>query len=88
MSIVLSKPNVRRYHMKKTIAILSLLFLATACAAPVNSISFGKKCHTVADVNEPGTTRTTSSYIWFYDSKSGLPATTEQCPPKEKKTKK
>jgi hypothetical protein len=24
---------------------------------------------------------------WFYDSKSGLPATSDQCPPKEKKRK-
>lgn len=74
--------------MKKTLTILSLLILVKACAAPVNSVSFGKKCHTVSDVNEPTTIRTTSSYIWFYDSKSGLPATSEQCPPKEKKTKK
>jgi hypothetical protein len=73
--------------MKKTFAII-LLLLVTACAAPVNSISFGKKCHTVADVNEPGTTRTTTSYIWFYDSKTGLPATTGQCPPKETTKKK
>lgn len=67
--------------MKKILAILSLLFLATACAAPVNSVSFGKKCEVNGD-------KMTSSYIWFYDSKSGLPATAEQCPPKEKKTKK
>jgi len=73
--------------MKKTLAIISLL-LITACAAPVNSVSFGKKCHTVADVSEPGTTRTTSSYIWFYHNKTGLPATAEQCPPKETTKKK
>lgn len=68
----------------KTLAILSLLFLATACAAPVNSVSFGKKCHVVADTKEPGVERMTSSYIWFYNSKSGLPATADQCPPNTK----
>lgn len=71
--------------MKTTLAILSLLTLTVACAAPVDRIAFGKKCHTVSDVKEPGVERTTSSYIWFYNNKSGLPATAEQCPPKESK---
>lgn len=73
--------------MKKTLAILSLLIMATACAAPVNSVSFGKKCHVVADVNDPGMERMTTSYIWFYHDKSGLPATAEQCPAKVTKSK-
>jgi len=67
--------------MKKTLALISLLSLVTACAAPVNSVSFGKKCESNGD-------KLTSSYIWFYDSKTGLPATAEQCPPKETKKKK
>lgn len=64
---------------------MALLFLVTACAAPVDRISFGKKCHVVADTKEPGVERMTSSYIWFYNNKSGLPATAEQCPPKTNK---
>jgi hypothetical protein len=71
-------------RIKLTIIGLGLLALAS-CAAPVNKVSFGKKCHTVADTKESGVTRTTTSYVWFYDSKSGLPATADQCPPKEKK---
>jgi len=74
--------------MKTTLAILLLLTLVTACAAPVDRISFGKKCHTVSDVKDPGVERTTTSYIWFYNKKTGLPATSEQCPPKEIETKK
>jgi hypothetical protein len=69
----------------KTLSIITLLFLVTACAAPVDRISFGKKCHVVADTKEPGVERMTSSYIWFYNNKSGLPATADQCPPKKSK---
>ena len=71
----------RRSTMKKTLAIVSLLTVVTACAAPVNSVSFGKKCEVNGD-------KMTSSYIWFYHNKTGLPATADQCPPKAKKTKK
>lgn len=66
-------------------SIIALLFLVTACAAPVDRISFGKKCHVVSDTKEPGVERMTSSYVWFYNNKSGLPATADQCPPKESK---
>jgi hypothetical protein len=66
--------------MKNTLAIVSLLFVTAACAAPVDRISFGKKCHVVSDVKEPGVERTTTSYIWFYNNKTGLPATADQCP--------
>ena len=69
----------------KTLSIITLLFLLTACAAPVDSISFGKKCHVVADTQEPGVERMTSSYVWFYNKESGLPATADQCPPKKSK---
>ena len=66
----------------KTLSIVTLLFLVTACAAPVDRISFGKKCHVVVDNKEPEVERTTTSYIWFYNKKSGLPATADQCPAK------
>jgi hypothetical protein len=68
--------------MKNILATASLMFLITACAAPVDRISFGKKCHVVSDVKEPGVERTTTSYIWFYNNKTGLPATADQCPAK------
>ena len=74
--------------MKKILVILSLLTLTTACAAPVDRISFGKKCHVVSDVKEPGVERTTTSYIWFYNNKTGLPATADQCPATVKTVKK
>ena len=74
--------------MKKILTILSLLTLTTACAAPVDRISFGKKCHVVSDVKEPGLERTTTSYIWFYNNKTGLPATADQCPATAKTVKK
>jgi hypothetical protein len=74
--------------MKNILAIGALLFLTAACAVPVDRVSFGKKCHVVADVKDPGMERMTTSYVWFYNNKTGLPATAEQCPPKEKKTKK
>ena len=63
----------------KTLTITALLFLVTACAAPVDRVSFGKKCH-VTDGD-----RMTSSYVWFYKKESGLPATADQCPPKKSK---
>lgn len=66
------------YNTIRLMAIGLGLLVLTSCAAPVNSVSFGKKCESNGD-------KLTSSYIWFYDSKTGLPATADQCPPKVKK---
>jgi len=58
--------------MKKIIVALSTLFLISACSISDPRLSFGKKC----EVNEDNITY---SYIWFYDKKTGLPATKDQC---------
>jgi len=69
-------------HTIKNLSIVLILLIITACAAPVNSVSFGKKCHVVTDATHPSSENMTSSYVWFYDSKTGLPATGDQCPPR------
>lgn len=57
----------------KTFITILVAFLLTGCAIPKNpSISFGKKCH-VEDSN------ITYSYVWLFDSQTGLQATEAQC---------
>jgi hypothetical protein len=65
----------------KTLAIISTLFLVSACSINQPKLSFGKKCEVNGD-------KITYSYVWLYDKETGLPATQKQCAALPKKIKK
>ena len=58
--------------MKKLIILLILVSFTACTSIPNPKIAFGKKC--VANGE-----RVTYSYVWIYDSKTGLPANTDDC---------
>tara|TARA_Y100001938_G_C7837649_1_gene304516 strand:- start:84 stop:287 length:204 start_codon:yes stop_codon:yes gene_type:complete len=67
--------------MKNIIAILTIMFLFSACSSVNDSVTFGKKCMVKDD-------KVVYSYIWLYNKTSGLSADPEQCKeiaPKPKK---
>ena len=58
--------------MKIIITLIMLITLTACSAVPNPKVSFGKKCLANGD-------RITYSYIWIYDSNTGLPANTSDC---------
>ena len=58
--------------MKKIVVTLFATALLTACSVKNPSLNFGKKCLIEED-------QVVYSYVWLFDSESGLKATKEQC---------
>lgn len=58
--------------MKKIVVTLFATALLTACSVKNPSLNFGKKCLVEED-------QVVYSYVWLFDSESGLKATKEQC---------
>ena len=58
--------------MKKLVVVLFATALLTACSVKNPSLNFGKKCLIEED-------QVVYSYVWLFDSKTGLKATKEQC---------
>ena len=58
--------------IKKLVVILFATVLLTACSVKNPALNFGKKC--VANEDQ-----VVYSYVWLFDSTSGLKATKEQC---------
>ena len=57
---------------KRLVAILFATVLLTACSVKNPALDFGKKCLVKED-------QVVYSYVWLFDSKTGLKATKEQC---------
>ena len=58
--------------MKKVGVTLFATLLLTACSVKNPALNFGKKCVVKED-------QVVYSYVWLFDSESGLKATKEQC---------
>ena len=58
--------------MKKIVVTLFATLLLTACSVKNPAVDFGKKCVVDGD-------QVVYSYVWLFDSTSGLKATKEQC---------
>ena len=58
--------------LKKMVVILFATVLLTACAVKNPALNLGKKCLVKED-------QVVYSYVWLFDSKTGLNATKEQC---------
>ena len=58
--------------MKTIITVIALIALTACSAVPNPKVAFGKKCVANGD-------RVTYSYVWIYDSNTGLPANTADC---------
>jgi|TARA_B110001454_G_scaffold152330_1_gene141729 uncharacterized lipoprotein YajG len=58
--------------MKKIVVTLFATLLLTACSVKNPALDFGKKCVVKED-------QVVYSYVWLFDSESGLKATKEQC---------
>ena len=58
--------------MKKLVVILFATVLLTACSVKNPALNLGKKC--LVKENQ-----VVYSYVWLFDSESGLKATKEQC---------
>ena len=58
--------------MKKLVVILFATVLLTACSVKNPALNLGKKCVIDGD-------QVVYSYVWLFDSESGLKATKEQC---------
>lgn len=58
--------------IKKLVVILFATVLLTACSVKNPALNFGKKCVVDGD-------QVVYSYVWLFDSESGLKATKEQC---------
>ena len=65
--------------MKKTLAIVSVLLLITACSQPINAVKFGKRCIAQTDKQDPEITRVSYSYVWFYNKQAGMDANKKDC---------
>ena len=59
-------------NMKKLVGILFATILLTACSVQNPALNLGKKCVVDGD-------QVVYSYVWLFDSESGLKATKEQC---------
>jgi len=59
-------------NMKKVVAILFAILFLTACSVKNPSLAYGKKCMVEDE-------QVIYSYVWLFDSESGLKATEEQC---------
>jgi len=57
---------------KRLVAILFATVLLTACSVQNPALNLGKKCVVDGD-------QVVYSYVWLFDSESGLKATKEQC---------
>ena len=57
---------------KRLVAILFATVLLTACSVKNPALMMGKKCLVKED-------QVVYSYVWLFDSKTGLNATKEQC---------
>ena len=57
---------------KRLVAILFATVLLTACSIQNPALNLGKKCLVKED-------QVVYSYVWLFDSKTGLKATKEQC---------
>jgi len=57
---------------KRLVAILFATVLLTACSVQNPALMMGKKCVVDGD-------QVVYSYVWLFDSKTGLKATKEQC---------
>jgi uncharacterized lipoprotein YajG len=57
---------------KRLVAILFATVLLTACSVKNPALNLGKKCVVDGD-------QVVYSYVWLFDSESGLKATKEQC---------
>ena len=58
--------------MKKILSLVFATLFLTACSVKNPSLNFGKKCLVEED-------QVVYSYVWLFDSESGLKATKEQC---------
>ena len=58
--------------LKKMVVILFATVLLTACSVKNPALNLGKKCLVKED-------QVVYSYVWLFDSKTGLNATKEQC---------
>ena len=58
--------------MKKIVVTLFATLLLTACSVKNPALDLGKKCLVKED-------QVVYSYVWLFDSKTGLKATKEQC---------
>ena len=58
--------------MKKILSLVFATLFLTACSVKNPSLNFGKKCVVDGD-------QVVYSYVWLFDSESGLKATKEQC---------
>ena len=58
--------------MKKLVIILFATVLLAACSVKNPALNLGKKCLVKED-------QVVYSYVWLFDSESGLKATKEQC---------
>ena len=59
-------------NMKRLVALFLATLFLTACSVKNPSLNFGKKCVVDSD-------QVVYSYVWLFDSESGLKATKEQC---------
>ena len=59
-------------NFKKASSLLFATLLLTACSVKNPALDFGKKCVVKED-------QVVYSYVWLFDSESGLKATKEQC---------
>ena len=64
--------NKERYKMKVLLSILFSIVFLTACSVKNPALNLGKKCVIDGD-------QVVYSYVWLFDSESGLKATKEQC---------
>jgi len=58
--------------IKRLVVILFATVLLTACSIKNPALNLGKKCLVKED-------QVVYSYVWLFDSKTGLKATKEQC---------
>ena len=58
--------------IKRLVVILFATVLLTACSIKNPALNLGKKCLVKED-------QVVYSYVWLFDSESGLKATKEQC---------
>ena len=58
--------------IKRLVVILFATVLLTACSVKNPALNLGKKCVVDGD-------QVVYSYVWLFDSESGLKATKEQC---------
>ena len=59
-------------NIKRLITVLFATVLLTACSVKNPALNLGKKCIVDGD-------QVVYSYVWLFDSKTGLKATKEQC---------